>query len=1077
MDRQLARNLIRETFENMFDKGRFTRFIKDLLNHIEEAPFTYQGQYIPDAYKVSISSLERIGKFNDGENRIDILIIKLQKETSLERARTMQRNFVAWYLNGSRGGKLKDAALVAFVSPDEEDWRFSLVKMDYKFEQTKTGKIKVKEEFTPARRWSFLVGANENSHTAQSRLVNILANDEHDPPLTELEQAFDIETVTKEFFIKYRELFIRTKEELDKVVKNDTKVRADFDKKGVNTVDFAKKLLGQITFLYFLQKKGWFGVGRDVEWGTGSKHFLRELFLKKHANYKNFFNDILEPLFYEALAIERAADFYSRFNCKIPFLNGGLFDPINNYDWVHTDILLPDQLFSNKIKTKEGDIGTGILDVFDRYNFTVKEDEPLEKEVAVDPEMLGKVFENLLEVKDRKSKGTYYTPREIVHYMCQESLANYLATELKDEVSKEDIETLIKYGETSVEHDAMYIEKKSKDANYKGRYDKAKLPNSIEQNAKLIDEKLASTHVCDPAVGSGAFLVGTMNEIIRTRNALTSYIGKDGERTPYNFKRHAIQNCLYGVDIDPGAVEIAKLRLWLSLMVDEEDIKHIKPLPNLDYKIVCGNSLLGVNVLFHHSQIKALEELKGKYFEETNVRRKEQLKTNIDQLIKEITNNDEHFDFNVYFSEVFQQKGGFDIVVANPPYKLIGADKPREQKIYKKNYKMASYKINTYVLFLEKGLSLLTSNDSIISYIIPKSLVFNTYLKQTRTILLSKYAIPKIIEIIGKVFEHAEVGDNIIFFAQTSSRPLENFLQYSIVKNVMPFVVVENFSNEQKVLINNYDSNFHNKLKILGASQKLLSDFANISNGLNPGNVRHILLSSSKDSNKHKKMILGKDIKRYGINWSGTWVNYDINLKNTLSMSDVKSKKGMTAQKKVDFALRKENIFCSNKIVIRKTSDHIVANYDSEGFYFDSLSYGIHLKKDANISILYLLGLLNSKYLNYIHEGFSLNKGKVFAKVLLKNLAKLPIYAIDFNNKAERAIHDNILSLVNQILTAKQNDPPADTLSLEKEINHLVYKLYGLTPEEITIVEGRAGKGTHSDIRAEKKKTSIRKRK
>jgi len=361
MDKQQAISIIKNTFENPFDKDRFTLFTKNLLNRVEEAPFTYQGQFVPDAYKAYISSLERIGKFNDGENRIDILIIKLQKETSLERARTMQRNFVAWYLNGSRGGELKEAALVAFVSPDGEDWRFSLVKMDYKFEQTKSGRMKVKEEFTPARRWSFLVGANENSHTAQSRLVDILANDEHSPTLAELEQAFDIETVTKEFFKEYRELFIRTKEELDKVVKNDSKIKADFGAKGVNTVDFAKKLLGQIVFLYFLQKKGWFGVGRDAKWGTGSKHFLRELFKKEHSDYKNFFNDILEPLFYEALRIgeERKQDdyYYSRFNCKIPFLNGGLFDPIGNnggYNWVHTDICLPDSLFSNKNKTKEG---------------------------------------------------------------------------------------------------------------------------------------------------------------------------------------------------------------------------------------------------------------------------------------------------------------------------------------------------------------------------------------------------------------------------------------------------------------------------------------------------------------------------------------------------------------------------------------------------------------------------------------------------------------------------------------------------------------------------------------------------
>src|SRR3990172_7813698 len=256
MDKQQAKDIIQETFENSFEKERFIGFIKNLLNRAEEAPFTYQGQFVPDAYKAYISSLERIGKFKDGENRIDILIIKLQKETSLQRARTMQRNFVAWYLNGSRGGELKEAALVAFVSPDGEDWRFSLVKMDYKFEQTKSGRMKVKEEFTPARRWSFLVGANENSHTAQSRLVDILANDEHSPTLKKLKQAFDIETVTKEFFIEYRKLFIRTKEELDNVVKNDAKIKADFEAKSVNTVDFAKKLLGQIVFLYFLQKKG-----------------------------------------------------------------------------------------------------------------------------------------------------------------------------------------------------------------------------------------------------------------------------------------------------------------------------------------------------------------------------------------------------------------------------------------------------------------------------------------------------------------------------------------------------------------------------------------------------------------------------------------------------------------------------------------------------------------------------------------------------------------------------------------------------------------------------------------------------
>ncbi|MDP7260914.1 MAG: class I SAM-dependent DNA methyltransferase, partial [archaeon] len=158
MDKQQAQEIIKETFENSFDKNRFTEFIKNLLNRIDGSPFTYQGNSIPDAYKRYIKTLECIGKFSDNGDSIDILVISLQRETSLERGRTMQRNFIAWYLNGSRGGAMKDAALAAFVSPDKEDWRFSLVKMDYKFEQSKSGIMKVKEEFTPARRWSFLVG-------------------------------------------------------------------------------------------------------------------------------------------------------------------------------------------------------------------------------------------------------------------------------------------------------------------------------------------------------------------------------------------------------------------------------------------------------------------------------------------------------------------------------------------------------------------------------------------------------------------------------------------------------------------------------------------------------------------------------------------------------------------------------------------------------------------------------------------------------------------------------------------------------------------------------------------------------
>src|SRR5207253_8651161 len=152
-----------------------------------------------------------------------------------------------------------------------------------------------------------------------------------------------------------------------------------------------------------------------------------------------------------------------------------------------------------------------------------------------------------------------------------------------------------------------------------------KMPKSIEKHARLIDETLSDVTICDPAVGSGAFPVGMMTEIVRARSALTPYFNDVHERTPYHFKRHAIQNCLYGVDIDPGAVEIAKLRLWLSLVVDEEDVKQIKPLPNLFYKIVTGNSLVGVEKnLFNEQLYRRLEEFKLRYFDEPDKDKKHQ---------------------------------------------------------------------------------------------------------------------------------------------------------------------------------------------------------------------------------------------------------------------------------------------------------------------------------------------------------------------------------------------------------------------------------------------------------------------
>ena len=582
MNKEDARDLVKTVFESEFNSDSFARFIEKLLKNVDFGKdFSQSGINIRKAYRDKISGFKRLCQFTDTEGRIaDVLIVKLKKETTLERGRTSLRNYAADYLQSDRGIG-KSAVLVAYVSSNDKDWRFSFVTLEKeRVLNEKTGRYELRnKDITPARRYSFLVGKNENSHTAQKQFVDLLKS-QSPPTIKQISEAFSIEKVTKEFFARYKELFENTRSELEKVLKDNEKASAEFETKKIDPADFSRKLLGQIVFLYFLQKKGWFGVPRNKSWGDGDKKFLTNLFKKKKSD-KNFFNDYLEPLFYEVLAKPRDHDYYGKFDCKIPFLNGGLFEPPDNYDWVHIDIFLPDKLFSNTETTKDGDTGTGILDVFDRYNFTVNEAEPLETEVAVDPEMLGKVFENLLPENERHGKGTYYTPRVIVAYMCQQSLINYLSTNLPDFEKREDIEKFILSGSIRAEYQANKTEK----------HKEKNLPPSIVENAEAIDKLLSDVKICDPAIGSGAFPVGLLQEIVKARETLIS-TGNVSRQTTCKLKRHTIENSIYGVDLDSGAIEIAKLRLWLSLVVDEENRKRVDSLPNLDYKIMQGNSLL-----------------------------------------------------------------------------------------------------------------------------------------------------------------------------------------------------------------------------------------------------------------------------------------------------------------------------------------------------------------------------------------------------------------------------------------------------------------------------------------------------
>ncbi|MCM2356836.1 MAG: N-6 DNA methylase [Geobacteraceae bacterium] len=1068
MNQQEAKNLIRDTFQNPFDEQRFRLFAKNLFNDLDESKaFSYQGQYIPDAYKDHVRQYKRLGKYTDPEGAaLDVLVVNLKREAALDRARTMQRNFIAWYLK-HRGEK--DAAIVAYHTDGLDDWRFSYVRMDYQAEQDESGKVRVKTDLTPARRYSFLVGKNEPNHTAQQQLLPIVQDDRNNPTLAELEKAFNIETVTREFFERYKNLFLKVKEELDELVEKDRRIREDFTAKGINTADFAKKLLGQIVFLYFLQKKGWLGVEKDSAgtfkgWGSGPKDFMQRLYRKEIVPYGNFFNDLLEPLFYEALAIDRGEEsYYSPFKCKIPFLNGGLFEPINGYNWQETDIHIRNETFGE------------VFDTFDLYNFTVREDEPLEKEVAVDPEMLGKVFENLLEVKDRKSKGAYYTPREIVHYMCQQSLINYLGSALNgsigyerldtpqtelfapqelaksksqmelmakagpDPVPREEIEVFIRQGDFGIEND---IAKEQGTKSYSW-----KLPESIRTDAKRIDEALADIKICDPAIGSGAFPVGMLHEIVRARETLTVYLGDQAERTAYNFKRHAIQQSIYGVDIDCGAVDIAKLRLWLSLVVDEDDFQTIKPLPNLDYKIVCGNSLLQVerNVLNHHL-FAELETLKQRFFDEINPRQKKEEKARIGQLIRLLTNNDEHFDFEIYFSEVYHKKRGFDVVIANPPY---GVSQPKELKKYFDTY---SHRGESYILFVEKGLEILRDGGHL-SYIVPDTYLNLSFAAPLRNHLLKISKIKEIVVLPARVFESATVDTTLLSaeksfinsnFHETDvkvktftkqnkvfdidSPTQETFVSTTVWHEQGTFNVCIDCAESE--LIARLDKQF----RTVGELTEMFYGIKAYQVGKGkPPQTEEIrstkpFTSSRREHEKFLPFFDGKHIGRYQLNWKeDNWLHYGPWLAEP----------------------RNPDKFKGEKILIRKiVAETLIATYVPDTSYSNTLLYVLKLKPDIPLSYLYQLGILNSRFIGwYFRKKFQIAAEDTFPQIMISDIQQFPIPEVSSDQQAP------IIERVQKILA---NPASPDVPRYEAEIDRLVYELYGLTEEEIELVKGKS---------------------
>ena len=1110
MNIDAAKNLVTKVLKNAYDEENFRELVHNLFDNytpLQEHPVS--GAYIWDSFKEHIISYKRLAKYETNGQTVDVLAVCVQNGSKLEHARTMLRNFISKYLNAGRGGKLRDAALVAFYAPDSTDWRLSLVKMDYNYD---VNKQKIENVFTPARRYSFLVGTNEQVHTACKQFLDVLVTGGN-PTLHELEKIFSIETVSNEFFEKYKELFLRLAESIDNIRQKDIRINSDFELNNITPQLFCKKLLGQIVFLYFLQKKGWLGVDKDQPWGTGRKDFLRSLFTKAVNNGENYFDAYLEHLFYEALAIKRPDSYFERLGCRIPFLNGGLFEPIQGYKWDEYKIMIPNDIFSNSNSTKEGDIGDGILDVFDRYNFTVREDEMLEKEVAVDPEMLGKVFENLLEVNDRKSKGAFYTPREIVHFMCQESLINYLYNKVncvqkelaqdqqpsfcvfpkqqltlaedicEERVSKQALSDFIRYGDIFREHE------RASGKNNTGTYEH-KIAPEIKKYAEEIDQALADVLVLDPAIGSGAFPVGMMNEIVRARLNLLEYgyiCCKGDIRNSYTYKRHAIERSLYGVDIEDSAVEIAKLRFWLSLIVDEYEPKSINPLPNLDYKIRCANSLLRIQgSLFNAQDIVDLERWKDEFVQESDGRKKKGLKTKIDDGLSKLAKDGE-FDYNIFFSEVFRSNAGFDIVIGNPPYvqlqkmkndiikRGVHAGKSFQDLYREQNFKTYEATGDIYCLFYEKGLSLLR-NRGVLCYITSRTWMKSNFGEPLRDLFV-KHNPLLLVDLGAGVFTTATVDTNILLVEKKGYEGKTLSCDYKDRSQDMSIftshhAVPIKFTKDSWAILDTVEQSIKDKIEKYGTPLKEwgINIYRGVLTGCNEafiidGAKRAELIAADPKSDEIIRPILrGRDIKRYGYDFADLWlINIECGstnanrcslapeeyIKNTYPaiyehFIDIANRptrgKGLKGRDDMGdywWELRScayTNDFSKQKIAYREISDEMGACLIDDEYFLNNKCYII----TGNIDLKPLVAYLNSN---------------LFTQIVLQMVNTTGGKGADFIDK----LHAPNLTAnqVNKLGTLVEQIQVCQSNVLDEQIDQIIYEAFNLSLDEIDFLNKR----------------------
>jgi len=884
-------------------------------------------------------------------------------------------------------------------------------------------------------------------------------------------EAFDISIVNKKFYAEIKKVFdALTKEYLPKC-------------KGILTNDqdraqFAIRLIGRIIFCWFLKRKSI--ITDDV---------MSSMAVQTQPNY---YRDLLEPLFFDVFNTppnERKKDLPDLIR-QYPFLNGGLFEPQSHDYKGNWALTIPNEWFRNFFG-----------DTLERYNFTVDENSASSSEIAIDPEMLGRIFENLLAEQNpetgesaRKATGSYYTPREIVDFMAEESLIAYLKTSYAPSPHPGEGK-----GEGGFD---PFIE----DFVHTGT-----LPDTLKPNSKELFDKLNVIKVLDPACGSGAFPISMLQKLVGLKQEL------DPKTSPYDLKLKTIEKSIYGVDIQPMATELSRLRCWLSLIVDE-DPKNIKPLPNLDFKFVTANSLIDlgydefinkvktgkIGSLFLKDFIKGLDALKAvrqKYFEPSlHQREKDKLKKeftsisnelfklSLDLIKQKLLDTDfankitgwDPFDDSKpapFFNKswMFGVENGFDVVIGNPPYLgFQGIDKSFK-KLLQKQFVTAEGKFDLYIPFIEKGYYLLKENAFFV-FICPTGFTKRNHGNSIRKFLQEKTVLKELVD-----FEHTQMFDQatnytgVFSFVKATSK--FNKLKYRNGFSEEPLLINQDgLSDSPWIFSKSLDSSVIAKMQ----HYSKLGDITKISEGVVTGlNTLYLLKENTIKENKFETTYFvpcyrGKDIDRYYLKEFSEYLFYPYKLVGGKTLPIDESELNQNCPRFITYL--KENINLINKrkyfvessknwyelwnqrdlnnfilpqIVTPELSERNRFSLAPSKYFYGDTACGIVLKKEyqSEINLKFLLAILNSKLIEWFYKKTTVPKAGGFFIYKVMFLKNIPIVI------PQLAHQMTIESLVEQILSLKEKNPVADTTALEREIDKMVYKLYDLTPEEIRIVE------------------------